>query len=167
MKTRVGTKCLNVLVVMLFILGIVLNGVAPVLAQTGAIAAAATASDTAPDVGDTITVSINIDMTGTPELLGSYTGSFSWDPAVLSYVSYSGAPPTGFTGVVNVGSVGAGTITFNGANASGGSGNLIVLVVTFNVLAAGSAELDLAFTVMAAALTFANLVPILSVSEPR
>jgi hypothetical protein len=60
-------------------------------------------SNSNPNSGETITVDIEMDMTGMSppnNLLGSFTGSISWDPAVLTYVSNSGIL-SGFTGVVN------------------------------------------------------------------
>ena len=81
---------------------------------------AATPSDAAPEIGDTITVDINIDISGA--LLGNYTGTLDWDPAILDYQSYAGAPPAGFTGVVNTGDSATGHIVFNGANATGVTG---------------------------------------------
>jgi len=171
MKTKIRTKFINLFVVLFVLTGNVLQGTAPVFAAdaTGVVASAATASDDAPAIGTQITVTVNIDMSGVTstgdDALGSYTGSLAWNPLVLAYDSYSGAPPSGFTGVVNVGNVGTGAITFNGANASGATDNIVVLVVTFDVIGAGDAGLDLAFSAMAAAGSFSNLLPIVNATE--
>ena len=95
-------------------------------------------------VSQQIVVTINIDMSGVSapdNALGSYTGTLNWNTAVLAYSSYSGAPPTGFTGVVNTASTGSGLITFNGANSTGATGNTVVVQITFDVVAAGTVTL--------------------------
>ncbi|NLF52433.1 MAG: hypothetical protein GX577_15000, partial [Leptolinea sp.] len=168
MKTKIRTKFINLFVVLLVLTGNVLQGTAPVFAQTGTVAASATASNAAPAIGTELTVNIHIDMTNvdSPDNnLGSYTATLNWNPAVLSYASYIVPPGTGFTGVVNTGSVGTGLITFNGANATGATGDIIVLAVGFNVIGAGDAGLDLVFSAMAAAGTFADLLPIVNATE--
>jgi hypothetical protein len=113
------------------------------------VVASAVPSDATPDVGESITVTIHIDMTGMDapdDLLGSFTSSLSWNPAILSYVSNSGLLE-GFTGAINPGS---GLIQFNAAKASGVGGSFDVFTVTFNVIGAGDAALNLGFTAMAA-----------------
>lgn len=113
------------------------------------VTASANISDATPDVGDSITVTINIDMTNmdAPDnLLGAFTSSLSWNPAILSYDSNSGLL-NGFTGAINPGS---GLIQFNGAKATGVGGSIDVFTVTFNVIGAGDAALNLGFTAMAA-----------------
>jgi uncharacterized repeat protein (TIGR02543 family) len=122
----------------------------------------ATPSDATPEIGDTITVDINIDISGAA--LGSYTGTLDWNPAVLSYISNSGGLG-GFTGAVNTSDTGTGHIVFNGANASGTTGNTIVLTITFNVVGAGTSSLDLEYSSMAAAITFTNLLPYLTTTD--
>ena len=112
------------------------------------VVATVTPSDATPDVSDSITVTINIDMTNmdAPDnLLGSFTSSLTWNPAVLSYSTDSGLL-AGFTGAINPGS---GFINFNGAKATGVGGSFDVFTVTFNVVGAGDAALDLGFSAMA------------------
>jgi len=99
--------------------------------------------------------------------LGSYTGTLTWDPAILDYVSYSGAPPTGFTGSVNTANVDAGQIAFNGANASGATGDTVVLRITFDAVAVGVSDLNLEYSAMAAANTFESLLPFLTVNDSQ
>lgn len=165
MKSIGVRKIFYGLVAALLILGSIAAPPYTASAQTGTVLAAATPSDTTPEIGDTITVTVNINMSGVnapDNALGGYTGSLSWNPAVLSYASHSGAPPSGFTGVVNPQTS---SITFNGANASGTTGNTVVMVVTFNVIGGGNAALDLNFTAMAAATTFHSLTGILTVNQ--
>ena len=135
-----------------------------VFAQSGTVTSTAIASNNNPNNGDNITVDIEVDMSNmvSPDnLLGGFTGSLNWDPAVLDYVGNTGIQ-SGFTGVVNV-DAGAGVISFNGANPTG-TGNIFnVLQITF--IATGSSTLDLEYSAMAAALTFANLLPLLTVND--
>jgi len=124
-------------------------------------------SDAAPTVGDSINVTVHIDVSDLdPEdnALGSYTATLDWDPDILSYQSNAGLP-TGFTGVVNVNNAGSGTITFNGANAAGATGNILILTVTFDVVGEGTSPLDLKYSVMAAAGSFTNLMPLLTIYD--
>ncbi len=123
-------------------------------------------SNSTPAPSETITADIVIDMTGSSELLGSFTGSVEWDPTVLSYDSNSGMQG-GFTGLVNTDNSATGSLGFNGINAGGGSGTLTVLTVTFNVIGAheSSTTLDVDFSAMSAALTFVNLLPVLTVND--
>ena len=143
--------------------GTILTGSSPVFAQTGSVTSSATPSDATPNIGDTITVSITIDISGA--LLGSYTGSLDWNPAVLAYQSYSGAPPAGFAGAVNTTNTATGNMAFNGASSGGATGNTFVLTITFNVVGSGTSPLDLGYSSMAAAVTFTNLLPSLTITD--
>jgi uncharacterized repeat protein (TIGR02543 family) len=113
------------------------------------VVASAIPSDETPEVGDSITVTINIDMSDMDapnDLLGSFTSSLSWNPVVLAYDSDSGLLE-GFTGAINPGS---GNIQFNGANPTGVGESFDIFIVTFNVIGSGDAGLDLGFSAMAA-----------------
>ena len=137
-------------------------------AQSGNAISSATPSNATPSVGQQVVVTININMSGVSapdNKLGSYSGTLNWNTAVLGYDSYSGAPPTGFTGVVNTTSTGSGQITFNGANAGGATGNTVAIQITFDVVAAGTSALDLAYSAMGAADTYADLLPRLTVND--
>jgi uncharacterized repeat protein (TIGR01451 family)/uncharacterized repeat protein (TIGR02543 family) len=83
---------------------------------------------------------------------------------VLTYNTNSGLQ-AGFTGAINTANVGTGSIAFNGANATGATGNSIVLTLTFDVVAAGTSALNLEYSAMAAATTFTSLLPILTVND--
>jgi len=65
---------------------------------------------------------------------------------------------------VNTTNVVSGTITFNGANAIGATGNIHAIVITFNVVGAGTSSLDLGYSSMAAT-SFNSLLPILTVTD--
>ncbi|HSN95238.1 MAG TPA: cohesin domain-containing protein, partial [Anaerolineaceae bacterium] len=166
MKTRLGYKFINVLIVLLLIVSLGFFTRSPVKAADPVVSVTVTPSDTTPTVGDTITVSINIDMSASGgQALGSYTGTLEWDPAVLSYENIAGAPPTGFVGFNNTSSIATGKITFNGAKATGATGSVVVLVATFDVIGSGAADLTLAFSPMSAATSFGNLLLILSITQ--
>jgi len=136
-------------------------------AVSGNAASAATPSDDPLTAGEPVVVTINVDMTGMDEpddKLGSFTGSLAWDPAILAYDSYTG-PLAGFTGAVNTGNAGSGQISFNGANAGGATGNIETFEFTFHAIGAGTSDLDLEYSAMAAAATFTNLLPLLTITD--
>lgn len=149
------------------LLGSAVLGDAPVAAQAGSVTSSATPSNATPGVGQQVVVSINIDMSGVnapDNKLGSFTGTLDWNPAVIAYGSDSGIL-AGFTGLVNTTAMATGHITFNGASAMGGTGNIVVLTLTFDVIGEGTSTLNLGYSVMAATLTFTNLLPILTVTD--
>ena len=136
-------------------------------AVSGNVTSAATPDASTVPVGGQVVVSININMTGSAapnNALGGFTGSLAWNPAVLQYASHTG-PLGGFTGAVNTGGAASGQLVFNGINASGATGNTVVLQITFNALAGGTSGLNLEYSEMAAAVTFANLLPLLAVTD--
>ncbi len=154
--------------VLILVLALLLEGgmaSSPAAAASASITSAAIPSNAAPEVGQEITVTINIDMSGAPEhKLGSFTGNLQWNKSVLAYKSYTG-PLAGFTGLVNDTQAANGRITFNGANALGATGNVVVVTVTFDVVGRGTSALNLEYTAMAAALTFTPLLSILTVTD--
>jgi hypothetical protein len=145
-----------------------MSGAAMLHAQ-GVVVAETVPSDPTPAQGATITVDINIDVSGTDpaKLLGSFTGSLKWDRELIQYVGYDGvkAPFTGVVNVMNAGAIGA--ILFNGANAAGAAGKSNVLTVTFTATSPNglNVALDLEFTAMLAALDFTDLMPLLTVND--
>lgn len=166
MSNKISRVIINTLIVMVLVIGSQINGPSVANAAPALVTAAITPSTLSPSISQTITIMVNIDMSSSGgQSLGSYTGSLAWNPAVLAYTGYTGAPPTGFTGMVNTASTVSGLITFNGASVSGATGNTIVLLVTFNVIGGGNAALNLDFSSMAASATFASLLPILSITQ--
>ncbi len=156
--------CWRLLTAVVLVLAGVMSGGAPAFAVSGVATSTAAASNAAPSVGQQIVVSINIDVSGvnTPDnKLGSFTGTLDWNTAVLKYSSHSGIL-AGFTGVVNPS---PGHLVFNGANATGVTGNITVLAITFDVVGAGTSPLNLGYSTMAAATTFASLLPVLTVRD--
>jgi len=139
----------------------------PVMASaaSGVVTTTASPSNDTPTERDTITVTINIDMTGAPgAALGSFDCTLNWDPAVLAYVSDSGVQDD-FTGVVNARNAKSGRFIFNGANPTGATGDIVVMTITFDVVGAGTTALDLDYSSMAAAKTFVDLLPNLTIND--
>jgi hypothetical protein len=149
------------------VMGLMFANVSRLCAQ-GTVTAESLPSVATAATGATITADVNIDLSQTSpaQLLGSFSGTLRWNPAVLGFVSHSGVK-AGFTGVVGTGNTASGQLTFNGANPAGAAGKSNVLTVTFNVIGTNGAStmLDLEFSAMTAALTFANLLPLLTVTD--
>jgi hypothetical protein len=153
----------RLLVIVLLMLGSALIGGAPVFAA--GVTSSALPSNATPTQGQTITVPIVIDMSAAGgTVLGSFTGTLDWNPAILTYSNNSGLQ-AGFTGNVNIVNAGSGHIIFNGANAGGATGNITVLTITFNVADEGTSPLNLEYSAMAAASIFANLLPELTITD--
>ena len=161
-------RSLYLLIAVILLLSSVMVGSTPVFAlSSGSATSSAIPSDATPSVGDQIIVDISIDVSDADppdNSLGSYTGSLDWNPEVLDYQSDSGIL-AGFTGLVNTADVATGQITFNGANASGARGSITIISITFDVVGSGSSDLDLEYSAMAAASTFTDLLPILTVND--
>lgn len=136
-------------------------------AITGNVRSAATPSAGTLAVGNSVLVAINVDMSEVEEpnnALGSFAASLTWNPAVLAYEGHSG-PLAGFTGAVNTASVASGQIFFNGSNATGATGDTVTFEVTFRAIGAGTSELDLEYSTMAAASSSADLLPLLTITD--
>ncbi|NOZ56862.1 MAG: hypothetical protein GXO73_08770, partial [Calditrichaeota bacterium] len=133
------------------------------------VVAEAVPSDERPAVGQQIDVAVNIDMTNMSspnDKLGSYTASLTWDTSVLRYKGYSGGTTSGFDSpTVNEADTASGTLRFSDAYANGASGKVNVIHVTFEAVGYGQSVLDLEFSAMAAAYTFADLLPYLTVND--
>ncbi len=136
---------------------------------SGVVVSAAVPSNPEPQSGDTLSAAIRVDMSGmaAPDhLLGSFTGTLTWDPAVLQYYGNSGVLQ-GFTGMVDDGNASAGVLIFNGAKAAGQGGAFDILEIHFT--AAGeegsSTSIDLEYIGMLAAFTFADLMTFLTTRD--
>jgi hypothetical protein len=147
-----------------YVLTLMLMSGVPSASAQGVVTAEAVPSKANPSGGETITVDINIDVSGTnpARKLGSFTGTLQWNLEAIKYVSHSGVK-TPFTGVVNDQNTGSGKLSFNGAYPSGATGKSNVLTVTFIVY--GPNTVDLNFTAMLSALDFTHRVPILTVND--
>lgn len=112
--------------------------------------------------GKTIAVPVTIDMSDSPENLGSFTATLTWDPALLQFRGFRGGSTVGFDSpLVNDNEINLGKLTFAAANAYGAHGEINVLNVNFKVIGNASDEkpLSLKFSAMAAAKTFTDLLP--------
>ena len=133
-------------------------------AISGSVTSAVTPDNATPTVGGQIVATIRINMGGiSPSLtkLGSFSSTLAWDSTILTYVS---ATPQGVFagGVLNEDNVATGNLAFSAANASGASGNYVILEVTFNVVKAGTSTLNLEYSAMSAASSYTNLMPFLT-----
>lgn len=140
---------------------------APARAQ--AVVSSLIPSTTYPAPGETLEVAVHVDMTGMPapnNLLGSFTGYLNWDPLMMYYVGNSGALQ-GFTGVVSDLNAANGALMFTGAKATGQGGAFEVFIFYFIVAGPPGApvNLDLDYSGMAAAQTFINLLPYLTIVD--
>ncbi|NQT24019.1 hypothetical protein HQ585_01555 [candidate division KSB1 bacterium] len=121
--------------------------------------------------GSQVEIPIDIDMSGAsaPDNdLGSYTASLSWNTSRLSYVGYTGGTTTGWSApTVNTSQVGSGQIGFGAANASGSTGLINILNLTFDVIGSEgqSGVENLEFSAMSAASTFTDLLPVLCIDD--
>jgi hypothetical protein len=111
----------------------------------------------------TISLSAFVDP-GLGEKLGSFTARLQWDAPTLDYTGNSGLM-SGYTGLVNTDSVSAGVLLFNGANSTGRDSLISLLQIDFNTAGAAgdSGSINLSFSAMAAAGTFRDLLPDLTV----
>lgn len=110
--------------------------------------------------GDTVTVVVTADLRAVPaEALGSYNAALGWNPATLTYVSWS-AVPGGFAApTVNETQTASGALRFGSADPNGSSGQVALIQVKFVGAARASTTLALGLTDLSAAKTFTNLLP--------
>jgi hypothetical protein len=144
------------------------GSVSVVLVQGQAIAALLPA-DSIGTIGEIITAAIIVDMSGVSppnELLGSFSGGLNWDPTILRFVNHTG-PLSGFAGLVNSDNASAGVVTFSAANAVGAGERFNIVNITYEVVGeeGSKTQINLEFTAMAAAVTFNDLLPVLTVSD--
>lgn len=138
---------------------------APASSRAGEVVSALVPEPVRAIVGDTVTVRVQIDMTGADapdHLLGSFTGAVTWDSTELIYLEHSGVGG-GFTG--NLNRIQTDRIVFNGANPTGSGGVVDVTGLAFEVADTGTLSLDLEYSAMAAAQTFNDLLGILTVQD--
>lgn len=148
-------KYLSLLVTMVLLL-------TPMISIAGIIKVSATPTSSSEYKGQQITVPVTVDISELPERLGSFTAELSWDVQVLKYINYSSGSTEGFDNpVVNTANSSQGKLVFAAANPRGAEGRVNVLNVAFGVIGSegSSCSLELKFSAMAAAYTFADLLP--------
>lgn len=164
MRPLYGLRPWSTITAVILLLSAIAIGSAPAFAQSGIVTSSVIPSNTTPDIGEQITATISIDVSGVvapDNALGSFTATLDWNPAVLEYDGNSGIL-AGFSGVINDTQVSSGHLVFNGAKATGSTDSFSVLEVTFNVVGSGSSDLNLEFSAMSSAYTFKNLLPLLT-----
>jgi len=128
------------------------------------IRAQASPSTQAPLPGETFSVAVSLDLTERSELLGAFSGTLSWNPAVLRYVEQSGAElGEAARMVVNARKADAGRLQFAGFNPDGNAGMVDLLSARFEVIGAPGAApgLQLQIEELYAARTYVDLMPYL------
>ncbi|MEL7159532.1 MAG: dockerin type I repeat-containing protein [Bacteroidota bacterium] len=112
-------------------------------------------------------VSVDVDQTPLGDTrLGSFTAVLSWDPALLEYTGGAELPGD-FVGSVNVDNAATGELRLSGASVAGGVGMFSILTANFRPVGpiGASGGIDLTFTAAAAAGTFADLLPVLNLTN--
>ncbi len=120
-----------------------------------------------PESGDSVLVSVKIDMNQMPppdHRLGSFTCQLKWDPSVIQYKKHFGLLG-GLVGFVNSDSVSEGKLIFNGVQPLGLSGEFEVIKLSFMAVgnSGSSSSLSLYYSAMASAVTFRDLLPFLRI----
>ena len=115
------------------------------------------------EVGDEVEVEVFVDLSGSGASLGAYQARLGWDASVLSLVAVSDGAAAAFAGAYQRAEAEA--LVFSQFNAQGAGGRVSLLRVRFSVVGTGASGLDLSFSVLDAAGTFASLLPSLVV-EP-
>jgi hypothetical protein len=133
-------------------------------AEATTIKATALPQESSAVVGQTIHIPVSVDLSTLPQAMGSFTASLTWDTHLLQYVGHSEGTSEGFTNpVVNDQKTAQGKLVFASANPKGAKGRVNILNVEFKLIGAVGSRIDvqLAFSAMAAASTFENLLPYL------
>jgi len=118
----------------------------------------------APMPGETFSVAVSLDLTECSELLGAFSATLSWNPAVLRYVEQSGAElGEAAKIVVNARKANEGRLRFAGFNPNGNSGVVDLLSAKFEVIGTPGAApgLQLQVKELYAAKTYVDLMPLL------
>ena len=130
----------------------------PVLAE--GVKVSVTPSNSSPLKGEEITLSINVDVSATSELLGAISATLEWNPEVLRYTHHTAVTAKGFVKVmVNSEKSSEGRLVFAGFNPVGSSGEVNVLNVSFEVVGEPGASpgVQLEIKELIAARTFVDL----------
>jgi hypothetical protein len=100
-------------------------------------------------VGDVVTVVLTADMRFTPsEKIGSYGDTLTWNPTVLQFIDIAVGPVFGGLFTVNPTDAAGGKLILAGITTSNTSGQVVMAVVHFTAMAAGSTSPTLGFNEM-------------------
>jgi len=117
-----------------------------------------------PAKGERITISINLDVSGTSELLGAVVATLKWDNKVLRYIDYSAGKTEGFGNIaMNHQKASEGQLVFACFNPYGGVNVVNIVNVSFEVIGTAGSILapQVEMRELVAARTFVDLRPYL------
>ena len=159
----------NPLFSIIYLFGILLLMISPPCRAQDAspvIVSSAIPSDRHPRAGEKVSIAINFDMTGSAYLLGSFSGTLTWDPALLQYQGHSGIL-AGFSGEVEDLAAGDGAIIFRGSNSTGRGEVFDILALHFLAREPGgnSTTVELEYLGITAPHSSFNLLPFLIVNK--
>ncbi len=109
-------------------------------------------------------VNLQVDMSlSGGRTLGAVTGELQWNPSILQLQAVVQDPSNGFTGYDNLNYINQGRLLFTATNPSGGEGTVNLRQVRFLTIGEfGSySSLDLSFSMLTAAGSFENMLPLL------
>lgn len=155
MKGITTKRMLSLLLVQAFVLFLLH---VPALAE--GVKVSVTPSNLSPIKGEVISLSINVDISGTSELLGAISATLLWNSEVLRYINHTPAKAEALVKVmVNSEKASSGRLVFAGFNPIGIGGAVKVLNVSFEVVgeAGASPGVQLEIKELIAARTFVDL----------
>lgn len=120
--------------------------------------------------GQSLEIPLTVEMSALSQKLGSFTVTLEWDPEFLQFQKYRGGSTKGFEDpVVNDSEANKGKLRLAHAYPHGAGGVVNILNLQFKVSGQPGAESELSmnFSAMAAAGSFANLLPRLEVSQSK
>ncbi|MCK6619144.1 MAG: T9SS type A sorting domain-containing protein [Calditrichaceae bacterium] len=118
--------------------------------------------------GQKLEVPVIVNLADSPYKLGSYTATLEWDPAILQLEKYTGGTTAGFSDpVVNDAGAGNGKLRLAHAYPYGAGGAVNILNLQFTVIGKAGSDIrvSLSFSALAAAESFADLLPGLQIAD--
>ena len=117
---------------------------------------------TNPSFGDSVKVSVNIDLTAGSDSIGAYSFEITWDETVLDYAYVTGGTSVGFTSVnKNDSNAGSGSLLINQFYAQGIDGVVNVAQISFTAMDVANSSTSIVPIVssLTASVTFNDLTP--------
>lgn len=136
--------------------------------SSAATVVSAVPSETSLSPEKSVVVTVSVDLTGSSELLGSYSMEITWNPAELGYVSIQGGTSTGYTNVLkNESQVATGHLPINNFYAQGTGNKVTIARVTFMTLSKTEtvAAVNLQINSLTGAKTFTDLTKTMTVNQ--
>jgi len=126
MKKLNGTNILGITAALMLLTG---------AASAAEIPVSSGVDNPAPEPGETVTVSITIDLSATTYTLAEYSIECTWDPAVIRYESAAGGTTQAFSSVETVDSEAAsGALAISWLDIDGSGGKVNVAAITFTAV---------------------------------